>query len=99
MPHLTNVASLWPDIAMHRVGVAELKNNLSRHLRSVEAGEVLEITDHDRPIARLVPVEVKTRLVIRPASRPFSEIANLRWEPLNLPVSSTELLRRDRDIR
>lgn len=84
---------------MQRVGVADLKNNLSRHLRSVEAGEMLEITDHDRPIARLVPVEVKTKLVIRPASRPFSEVAKLRWPPLELPVSSTDLLRQDRDIR
>ena len=37
---------------MKQVGVAELKNNLSRHLRAVESGEVIEVTDHDRPIAR-----------------------------------------------
>ena len=84
---------------MKQVGVAELKNNLSRHLRLVESGEVIEITDHDRPVARLVPIEPKSRLVIREPERPFSEIAHKRYEPLDLPINSTELLRQDRDIR
>ena len=93
------MASLWLDVSMKRVGVAELKNNLSRHLRVVEGGEVLEITDHDRPVARLVPIESKTRLLVRPARRPFSEIRHLRWTPLDLGMTSTELLREDRDLR
>ena len=79
--------------------MAELKNNLSRHLRLVEGGEIVEITDHDRPIARLVPIEAKSRLIIREPDRPFSEIANKHYPRLNLPISSTELLRQDRDIR
>ncbi|MDP9222725.1 MAG: type II toxin-antitoxin system prevent-host-death family antitoxin [Actinomycetota bacterium] len=84
---------------MKRVGVAELKNNLSRHLRMVEAGETLEVTDHDRPIARLIPVDTKTGLLIRPPLRPFSEIASKRYAPANLPVSSLELLLEDRGKR
>ena len=84
---------------MKRVGVADLKNNLSRHLRLVEAGEVLEITDHDRPVARLVPIESKTRLVIRPPLRPFSEIANKVYPRIEMPVSSLELLLEDRRKR
>jgi prevent-host-death family protein len=84
---------------MKRVGVADLKNNLSRHLREVEGGTVIEVTDHDRPVAQLIPVETKSRLVIRPARRPFSEVSHLRYEPLDLPVDSTTLLRQDRDIR
>src|SRR4051812_27278581 len=59
----------WLDMAMRRVGVAELKNNLSKNLRLVQDGEVIEVTDHDRAIARLVPIEAKTRVVIRPAAR------------------------------
>ncbi len=86
-------------MAMKQVGVAELKNNLSRHLREVKAGETIEVTDHDTPVARLVPVEPKSRLVIRPALRPWSEIAHKAYRPANLPISSTELLRQDRDIR
>lgn len=84
---------------MKRVGVAELKNGLSRHLREVEGGETLEITDHDRPIARLVPIEHSTRLLIREPLKPFSEIAHKRYPPARLPISSTELLRQDRDLR
>jgi prevent-host-death family protein len=86
-------------MVMRRVGVAELKNNLSRNLRLVESGEVIEVTDHDRAIARLVPIETKSRLVIREPTRPFSEVAHRRYPPLKLPMSSTELLRKDRDIR
>jgi len=84
---------------MRRVGVAELKNNLSKNLRLVENGEVIEVTDHDRAIARLIPIQVKNRLVIREPVRPFSEIARKRYPALNLPISSTELLRQERDIR
>ncbi len=84
---------------MKRVGVAELKDNLSRHLREVEAGGEIEVTDHDRPIARLIPIANKPALVIRPARRPFSEVSHLRFEPVDLPISSTELLRQDRDRR
>ena len=93
------LACVWPDKAMKRVGVAELKNGLSRHLRDVEGGAILEITDHDRPIARLVPIEAKSRLVMRKPLRPFSEIAHTRYPPLHLPINSTELLREDRDAR
>jgi prevent-host-death family protein len=93
------LASIWLDIAMKQVGVAELKNNLSRHLRAVEAGEVIEVTDHDRPIARLVPIEAKTKLVIRPPLRPFSEVRDRVYEPANWAVSSLDLLMEDRRKR
>lgn len=37
------------------VGVAELRQNLSRYLRLVEQGERLIVTDHNRPVAELGP--------------------------------------------
>lgn len=37
------------------VGVAELRQNLSRYLRRVEQGERLIVTDHNRPVAELGP--------------------------------------------
>jgi len=37
------------------VGVAELRQNLSRYLRRVERGERLVVTDHNRPVAELGP--------------------------------------------
>ena len=38
------------------VGVAELRQNLSRYLRRVEQGERLLVTDRNRPVAELGPV-------------------------------------------
>lgn len=39
-----------------QVGVRELKANTSDVLRRVEHGETIEITNHGRVVARLVPV-------------------------------------------
>jgi prevent-host-death family protein len=37
------------------VGVAELRQNLSKYLRRVESGERLVVTDRNRPVAELGP--------------------------------------------
>jgi prevent-host-death family protein len=39
-----------------RVGVRELRQNLSQYLRRVERGERLEVTEHGRPVAVLAPI-------------------------------------------
>ncbi|MES2209991.1 MAG: type II toxin-antitoxin system prevent-host-death family antitoxin [Chloroflexota bacterium] len=38
-----------------RVGVRELRQNLSIYLDRVKAGETLEVTEHGQPVARLTP--------------------------------------------
>ena len=38
-----------------RVGVRELRQNLSVYLDRVKAGETLEVTEHGQPVARLTP--------------------------------------------
>jgi prevent-host-death family protein len=38
------------------VGVRELRNNLSRYLERVQAGEEVVVTDHGHAIARVVPL-------------------------------------------
>jgi prevent-host-death family protein len=43
--------------AAARVGVRELRQNLSVYLDRVKAGETLEVTEHGRPVARLTPNE------------------------------------------
>lgn len=59
---------------IHRVGVRELRQHLSRYLRRVLAGERLEITDRGRPVARLEPLAEPTsataRLVAAGRARP-----------------------------
>jgi len=39
-----------------RVGVRELRQNLSVYLRRVKEGVTLEVTEHGRPVARLAPL-------------------------------------------
>ena len=46
---------------MTTVGIREFKANLSAHLRRVEAGERVTITDRGRAIATLEPVEAVGR--------------------------------------
>jgi prevent-host-death family protein len=40
---------------MERVGVRELRQNLSVYLRRVKAGESLDVTERGKTVARLVP--------------------------------------------
>ena len=47
------------------VGVAQLRQNLSLYLRRVADGERLTVTDHNRPVAELVPLGARR---IEPAS-------------------------------
>lgn len=42
---------------MERVGVRELRQDASALLARVESGQVIEITNHGRPVARLTPLE------------------------------------------
>lgn len=41
---------------MDRIGVRELRQNASKYLRRVQAGETIEVADRGRPIARLMPI-------------------------------------------
>jgi prevent-host-death family protein len=41
---------------MTTVGVAELRQNLSKYLRLVDRGERLVVTDRNRPVAELGPL-------------------------------------------
>jgi len=42
------------------VGVAKLKASLSAYLARVKAGQTVLVTEHGRPIARLVPIDEST---------------------------------------
>jgi prevent-host-death family protein len=51
-----------------RIPMRELRNQVSEVLRRVEAGETLEVTVNDRPVALLVP---RSR---RPTTLPTSDL-------------------------
>jgi len=85
---------------MKQVRISQLKSRLSAHLRAVEAGESLEILDRARPIARVIPPDVKDdELQVVAATRAFSELRSRRFQPLRLKMSSLDALRAERGSR
>lgn len=44
------------------VGVRELRDGLSRHLAAVRGGTAITVTDHGKPVARLIPYETDSGL-------------------------------------
>ncbi len=40
------------------VGVKELKDHLSTYLRQVKDGKIIEITEHGKPVGRIIPQEM-----------------------------------------
>lgn len=63
MPTKSTAQAVAPRHA--RVGVRELRQNLSVYLERVVAGEVLQVTDRGRPVAMLVPLSQATTTVER----------------------------------
>ncbi|NLE97419.1 MAG: type II toxin-antitoxin system prevent-host-death family antitoxin [Propionibacterium sp.] len=42
------------------VGIRDLRDGLSKHLDTVRDGHTITVTDHGKPIARIVPIDVPT---------------------------------------
>ncbi len=38
-----------------RIGIRELKSKLSEYVRQVKTGQTLILTEHGRPVARIIP--------------------------------------------
>ena len=91
-------------MAGRRVGIRELREDLSRIVRRVQRGEVVEVTDRGRPVARLVPAGplggALADLVAAGNVRPARARGPLP-EPLVLPsrMSSEEAIERLRGDR
>ena len=91
---------MWLNMAMKTVKIAELKNHLSEHLRAVEAGEEVIVTDRDRPIARIIPHGPRERgLRISKPTRPFNSLRTKRFAPAKWRIRSTDLLLEERQKR
>jgi prevent-host-death family protein len=85
---------------MTSVGVRELRQRASELLRLVEQGEIVEITDRGRPVARLTPLpdgspleQMRSSGEIDSASADIDDLP----EPISLPSgveSPTAALRR-----
>lgn len=70
---------------MLRIGVRDLNQHTSRYLSRVKTGDTVEITEHGRLIARLVPVDPEDDLLERlvaegeaePPTAEFNSLATL----------------------
>lgn len=65
-----------------RVGIRELRQNLSIYVDRVKDGETLEVTEHGHPVAELTP--------IRPRSKSLYDqmVADGRITPAAMPIGS-----------
>lgn len=43
------------------MGIRELRDSLPAVIRRVRAGEGIEVTDHGHPVARIVPIHVRSQ--------------------------------------
>jgi prevent-host-death family protein len=92
---------------MTATGIRKLKDNLSRYIRRVEAGESIAVTAHGRVVAEIVPPEASRQPrrsrwdeliaggILRPpleAGDPFED-----WPDIRLPRgTAAELINADR---
>jgi prevent-host-death family protein len=86
-----------------RVGVRELRQNLSVYLRGVAKGKTYEVTDRGHPVAVLAPLPGRSTLLDRLAAegkltRGRGDLGDLGPAPsLRLEPSLTELLQESRE--
>jgi len=96
---------------MKQAKISDIKNNLSRYLRLVRAGEVIRILDRDVPVAQIVPISTATEgagvevlvnlerkgLIRRGSGKLDREI--LETDPPGRPCGVLEALLEDRNSR
>ena len=81
------------------VGVRELRDGLSRHLAIVREGHTITVTDHGRPVARIVPVGVPTKLeqlIAAGLVRPAKKRKGKRPAPISTSGTVSDLVEKQR---
>jgi len=94
---------IWPHVAiiscMASTGIRELKDNLSKYVRRIEAGERIAVTAHGRVVAELGPPAAATHAgrptpydnlvaagIVRLPLESGDPVAN--WPTLRLPAGT-----------
>jgi len=90
--------------ARDRVGVRELRQNLSRYLRRVAAGEQLEVTERGKPVAVLAPLPDTSTAIGRlvaagRATPPAGELRDLPPPEGEVSTRGTDALQEQRGER
>ena len=88
-----------------KVGVRDLRQNLSVYLRRVKAGESLDVTERGETVARLTPLPPRTlsplqQLIAEGRASPATRSHRDLPPPIKLPPgspSASEILRQMRD--
>jgi len=81
------------------IGVREFRDGLSSHLASVREGHIITVTDHGRPVARVLPVDRPTaleRLVAEGKVTPASKRRAGRPEPIDSDSTVSDLVTHQR---
>lgn len=84
---------------MPTVGIRELRDGLSRYLAEVREGRTITVTDHGRPIARIVPADSPTtleRLIAEGVVQPAREPKRSAPRPVKASGPVTELVAEQR---
>lgn len=84
---------------MNWIGIKELRDGLSRHLAAVRAGHTVTITDHGRPIARIVPVDQPSpleRLIAEGRIQPASQRERSLPDPVQANGTVSDLVAEQR---
>ena len=66
---VTELESAVAEVVASQVSVRDLKTHLSEWLARAQAGEVVEVTSHRKPIARITAVKPAASAVITPLQR------------------------------
>jgi len=69
------------------VGVRELKTHLSEYLREVQKGKTIVITDHGKPVGRLIPTTLSREDRIEAMRRAGIITWNGKKPPAMTPVA------------
>ena len=81
---------------MKTITVGQMRQNPTAMLADVEAGEVYQVTRHNREIARVVPKSQESQLTPR-KRRTGSRLATLPRHELRTAATIEELLEDERD--
>ncbi|TMH12930.1 MAG: type II toxin-antitoxin system Phd/YefM family antitoxin [Betaproteobacteria bacterium] len=80
---------------MESIGLFEAKTHLSELVARAEKGEEVIITRHNKPVAKLVPVNRARRAGV--AARQAAIDALLAFEPIKVDASVKDLIRKGRE--
>jgi prevent-host-death family protein len=66
----------------HRVGIRELKSNLSAVLRQVKSGQAILITERGKPVGRILPAEASVEeMLLEGGRKKMWSWSGRKWRP------------------